>query len=293
MTTYLRTAWNILKYILIHFIIMVLYIMGASFFYGIKMDIGGSVEDIENLAANMANHTSIAIIVAAVGSFLIYRYMMKRRGLNLYKECRFKRLTKGQILASCLIGSTVIFLSMIILNLTGIIFPQSLENHSSNMESIITPNTLLIIASVGIAAPLIEEILFRGLIFRELERKTTMKLTIIVQALLFGIYHLNLAHSTMAAVMGIFLGLSLYWTESIWAPILIHLINNLLSAGLELLGYSGFVELYPLVNLAMYGAAIFIVLPLSLRYLYRTRTPWESYGLKDEIESEVGILPLD
>ena len=97
----------------------------------------------------------------------------------------------------------------------------------------------------------------------------------------------------MATVMGIFLGLSLYWTGSIWAPILIHLINNLLSAGLELLGYSGFVELYPLVNLAMYGAAIFIILPLSMRYLYKTRISWELYRLKDELESEEGLLPLE
>ncbi|ABR47253.1 Abortive infection protein [Alkaliphilus metalliredigens QYMF] len=287
MKTYIKTTWQITKYILIHFVIIMLYNFGAGAFYGVKMAMNDQLDEIESgIEAFLAPHTSISIIIAAIGAFLIYRYIMKRKNLNLYEECRFKKLSRGQTLASLSTGVSILSLSLLILGMTSFMFQESLDTHINNTHSLISVHPLLLIISVGIAAPFIEEILFRGLVFRELEQKSTIAITIIIQAIIFGAYHLNLAHGIMTTIMGIFLGLSLYWTGSIWAPILIHLTNNLLSVVLDLLGYGIFIETYPLADKAICGTAVLIVLPLSILYLYRSRITWEPKKVDEKTEIE-------
>lgn len=87
-------------------------------------------------------------------------------------------------------------------------------------------NTLLIFATVAISAPLLEEILFRGIILDGFLKNYSPTKAIIWSAVIFGLIHMNPYQFIAATLIGILMGW-IYWrTKSLWLCILIHFVNN-------------------------------------------------------------------
>ena len=80
--------------------------------------------------------------------------------------------------------------------------------------------------SICIFAPLVEEVVFRGAILRELLSSFRPWVAIIVSALFFAAAHFNLAQMPHAFLMGILLGWMYWRTGSIIPGILFHWVNN-------------------------------------------------------------------
>ncbi len=79
---------------------------------------------------------------------------------------------------------------------------------------------------VAVAAPILEETLFRGIILKALLKKHAPYTAILWSAIAFGIFHLNPWQFLYATVLGLLLGY-IYWkTKSLFYPILIHMLLN-------------------------------------------------------------------
>lgn len=85
----------------------------------------------------------------------------------------------------------------------------------------------LMILSVVILAPILEEYLFRGILFAELKKSPKSK--IIITALTFAIYHLNLIQGLNTLFIGLVLGYIYYCRRNIKEVILVHMVNNLVA----------------------------------------------------------------
>ena len=85
------------------------------------------------------------------------------------------------------------------------------------------------IITISIIAPLLEEILVRGLVFRGYLQKYTPNKAIILSAIFFGVIHLNPWQFIAGFISGIFLGYLYYKTKSLTPSILVHFMNNTLS----------------------------------------------------------------
>ncbi|MBU1143009.1 MAG: CPBP family intramembrane metalloprotease, partial [Firmicutes bacterium] len=68
-----------------------------------------------------------------------------------------------------------------------------------------------------------------GIVYDALQKRMNIYISIVLAGLLFGVYHMNIFQGTYATLIGIVMGFSLVWTKSIWAPIIIHFVNNLVS----------------------------------------------------------------
>lgn len=88
---------------------------------------------------------------------------------------------------------------------------------------------LVLILTVAVGAPIVEELLFRGVLFEELNRYVSVKTTIFLTALIFGLYHFNILQSPNTLVMGLVMAWTYYKTRSIKASIIIHATNNILA----------------------------------------------------------------
>ncbi len=88
--------------------------------------------------------------------------------------------------------------------------------------------------TVGIAAPVLEELVFRGIILAALLRHYEPRKAIIWSAVIFGIAHLNPWQFIAAFIIGCAIGWLFWRTRSIWIGIFMHWANN--TAGF-LLGY--------------------------------------------------------
>jgi|SRR6056297_75651 len=81
--------------------------------------------------------------------------------------------------------------------------------------------------AIVIAAPVIEELIFRGIILDGLLKKYSPAKSIILSSVLFGIVHLNPWQFISALIVGVFSGWVYYKTRKLSLSILIHAANNL------------------------------------------------------------------
>lgn len=84
--------------------------------------------------------------------------------------------------------------------------------------------------TVCILAPIIEEILFRGILLRGLlQNGTSPIIAISLSAILFGLAHLNPWQFLGAGLLGAVFGFVYFRTKSLWLCIFLHALNNSVS----------------------------------------------------------------
>lgn len=96
-----------------------------------------------------------------------------------------------------------------------------------NAKGLVDGIAILIVAVIG--APLVEELLFRGVLFEEIRKECSIKTTIFLTALMFGYYHFNIIQTPNTFFMGLVLAYVYYKTKSIKASIIVHATNNILA----------------------------------------------------------------
>ena len=117
----------------------------------------------------------------------------------------------------------------IILNI--IISLTNLASYDSDFvevsESITSPALMVTIICAGIIIPIVEEFVFRGLVFNRIKFQYNFVSAMIISALAFGIFHGNIVQGIYATILGVFLAYVYNKTKSIFIPILIHIGANL------------------------------------------------------------------
>ncbi len=88
-------------------------------------------------------------------------------------------------------------------------------------------NMFTLLAATVIVPAFTEEILFRGVVFNEYQKRGTGALgAILGSAVLFAFIHFDISNFASYIFAGIILGISVHVTHSVLAPIFIHLMNN-------------------------------------------------------------------
>jgi uncharacterized protein len=80
---------------------------------------------------------------------------------------------------------------------------------------------------VVVAAPLCEELVFRGILLQRWATKWNPPIALILTSLLFGALHLNIVG---IGLLGLVAGVLYYQTKSLWAPIALHAMNNTIAS---------------------------------------------------------------
>lgn len=124
----------------------------------------------------------------------------------------------------------LIILSLIAIQ-TGFIFPivgliPMPEYFQKMFMNLAEQNGIYSFISMVIAAPILEELIFRGIILDGLLKSYSPVKSIIISSLLFGIVHLNPWQFISAMIIGVFSGWIYYKTKKISLSILIHMVNN-------------------------------------------------------------------
>jgi membrane protease YdiL (CAAX protease family) len=92
-----------------------------------------------------------------------------------------------------------------------------------------TLGVVLLVLIVGIGAPIVEELLYRGLLQGSLARLLPAPAAIGITALVFGAFHLQLLQLPGLALFGVVAGVLFHRTGRLGAPILCHVAFNLVT----------------------------------------------------------------
>ena len=90
-------------------------------------------------------------------------------------------------------------------------------------------NGIFSFIAIVIAAPILEELIFRGIILDGLLKRYSPAKSIIISSVLFGIVHLNPWQFIGTLIIGLFLGWIYYKTKKLTLTIIIHFVNNLIA----------------------------------------------------------------
>jgi len=185
-----------------------------------------SNEDINIIYGSKASIPGI--ILTAIFMIFIYWLIFKMLNKSFAKYINFRKTDIIKNVSGFLCGAAIYFPVTFIISIT---FIKDLSPEATEAMEMVMKNTpfLLQILGVGIFAPIIEEVTFRGLIFSSLKKSMSLSLAIVIQAVLFGILHMNLQQFIYASVLGILFALLVEWTGSISASILAHMGFNITS----------------------------------------------------------------
>jgi len=171
-----------------------------------------------------------------------------------------------------------VIISIIVLNF-GISAPIiSLIPKTENLHRLITVlelKSIFTFLSFVIAAPILEELIFRGIILDGLLKKYSPIKSILISSILFGLVHLNPWQFIAAFSMGVFAGWIYYKTKSVSFAIIIHVVNNLTAFLMGFFGNSDsssinrtLVDIYgSILNLVLMLIGAIFIFAISINYL--------------------------
>ena len=107
-------------------------------------------------------------------------------------------------------------------------FPSAFSAYKELIQSLAGSGVdWLTFVAVSFLAPIGEELLFRGVTLHFAKRALPIKWAILFQAVLFGVYHLNVVQFFYALGIGILLGMLAHQAGSVVPGIVLHMIINL------------------------------------------------------------------
>jgi len=208
---------------------------GFSIAYGVYMGVKMEMLGITGLAeqqAYMAENVSsadVVLLITAIATFVTLLVgALWYRGYKPVSDFKLKEVVNIKLLlAMACLGLSLQFLISMCLNAVCPVLPQDLTNqYSELMEQLIGGNIWLSLFVTVILAPLAEEFLFRGVTMKKARKIMPFMAANVLQAVLFGIYHMNWIQGVYAFVLGMILGFTAEYFHSIWAAVLLHACVN-------------------------------------------------------------------
>ncbi|MBP3956120.1 CPBP family intramembrane metalloprotease [Gemmata sp. G18] len=160
-------------------------------------------------------------------------------------------LVPGFIIASDLIQT-------LFLTITGMKPPPALKALNGVFGQFPWPLTVL---AVALGPGVVEEFWCRGFLGRGLCARNGVVVGVLLTSALFSAMHLDPAQLVVIATMGMYLHFVYLVTRSIWAPILLHAMNNglaiFLALAVKLGNEQGDVEVPAIVHIAAFALMVF------------------------------------
>ena len=203
------------------FVTMILVSIIQVMFFGVI-----AVIDQELLSAPWVNYASIAISFYLIG-FPVFYLMIK----NLPEEEKRESKTLGvfEVIKICFMSYSIVyivnFLTNLLMMLIAVIKGSEVTNPLVNMLE--GSNWIWSLIFAGILSPIIEEMMFRGVMLNKLRRYGD-KVAIITTAILFGLFHANFSQFFYAVALGMIFAYVALKTGTIKYSIILHIVVNIM-----------------------------------------------------------------
>lgn len=186
-----------------------------------------SASELENsLTQDLYQYAVLMTIIAALITlpilFVLYRGDKKKAMIaGTYREV---------ISVSPLLYLLIIILSVFACigfnNLVSLIPVQNVETYEEIEEALYGGNIIIQIIGISFIVPVLEELLFRGIVYNRLKRYMNKNMAVILSAVIFGVYHMNLLQGVYAFALGLLLVFVYEKYKNLIAPILFHMAAN-------------------------------------------------------------------
>lgn len=218
-------------YAVVH-IFLLPYMMGLLFVLILNSGLGISEETIDKYSN---------LIYYGFGFLMILLFMHDYLKATFYDLCDNKFDTLQAVAMGYLFYYGMAYIVALIISA---IAGETVNPNNDTVISEFLKNKNIMMAVAAIIAPIVEEVLFRGVIFGTIRRRSRIT-AYIVSALVFAVYHLwtYLLHDFSTDLLWDLLqyipgGIALAWTyeraKNLWASIALHIIINFIAVSVSI-----------------------------------------------------------
>ena len=155
---------------------------------------------------------------------LLYVLYTKRSILQTYS---FRKTKFMNFVAALFMGCGTMLIGIILTSFVSMLFPTEAEMVSSGlMNELMSDNELLTFAVVALTPAVCEEMLFRGFLFSAFRGRYKIVVSVLLTAVIFGVYHMSIVRFFTTALLGAALAVIVYYSDSIFPAMVMHAINN-------------------------------------------------------------------
>ena len=175
---------------------------------------------LNNLIGKEASMLIYYLLVIGLPFFVVYKIRKGKTG-----EASFNFSIENKVVIPFVIIGTVALLFGIISPIGNLIpMPESIKKAFMDFGG---QTGIFAFILMVVAAPILEELIFRGIILDGLLKKYSPEKSILLSSFLFGLVHLNPWQFVTGFIIGIFAGWVYYKTKSLSLTIIIHAAANL------------------------------------------------------------------
>lgn len=155
---------------------------------------------------------------------LLYVLYTKRSILQTYS---FRKTKLMNFVAALFMGCGTMLIGIILTSFVSMLLPTEAEMVSSGlMNELMSDNELLTFAVVALTPAVCEEMLFRGFLFSAFRGRYKIVVSVLLTAVIFGVYHMSIVRFFTTALLGAALAVIVYYSDSIFPAMVMHAINN-------------------------------------------------------------------
>ncbi|MBO5145219.1 MAG: CPBP family intramembrane metalloprotease [Lachnospiraceae bacterium] len=174
--------------------------------------------------------TVVATVISAVFSVFFYWLIWGRKKTQEDKQYLKEKVLKAKpVIMISVSAFGLYFVALLIAIIISVISPETMESYNQLMESALGGSQALAMLAAVILAPINEECIMRGLILKNLQKYFSVPAVIIIQAVMFGIFHMNWVQGIYVLPIGAALGYVAVKSRSVLPSIYMHLFYNLMS----------------------------------------------------------------
>lgn len=182
----------------------------------------------EILLEKVYNLQGLLTIITGIITVLTLFIIFKIRKRKITEKLSLNKIAKSKIAIIALLAIALevfITISLYVLPISE----QLLNEYLKNVNYLMGGNFILVFIAVVIFAPIVEEIIFRGLLLKHLNNVMPTVVAILISSIIFGIGHGQIIWIIYATLIGIILSIVFIRCKSLTASIILHAVLNLTS----------------------------------------------------------------
>lgn len=188
---------------------------------GITTNLDQAIEKVYEMV--MAN-TTLLLLIANVLSIFTYLLVIRTQKNKIRERLSLRIPQKSGLLA---VIPLALSMNILISFILAFLPAEWFSSYSKSTEALMSGSAIITYLSVAVIAPIVEEMLFRGLIFDTLRKGLRFWPAILIQALIFAVMHGQLVWMAYAFIIGIVFAALRVRYNSLIPAIIAHSMFNL------------------------------------------------------------------
>ena len=215
---WMTCVWFLVYFLITQALLPALALLGFAW----QADLPLSIGTVLHLADDTQLLIQISLVVNLLSLPLIALMVFSKKGSSWRDYMAWRRVSIWRVIGWCMLCMFAVYLRGVVHQLLG--WPES--DFMAKMALVGSP--VVLILTVAVAAPIFEELVFRGFMYSGFERSLGAVPAVLLTSAIFAMMHVQYNHYELLHIF--VLGLVLAWarmrTQSLWTPIAMHAVNN-------------------------------------------------------------------